>query len=76
MKWEVSILAAAMAASAISCSDSHDEGNVPVTDQAITFTATVPKARRAVTTTNTINNFKVWAFANGEHYMGDRKSVV
>lgn len=71
MKWEVSILAAAMAASAISCSDSHDEGNVPVTDQAITFTATVPKARRAVTTTNTINNFKVWAFANGEHYMGE-----
>ncbi len=70
MKWEVTILMA-VAASVISCSNNHDEINVPVTDQAIAFTATVPKARSEVTTTATINNFKVWAFANGEHYMGE-----
>ncbi len=71
MKWEISTLAIAIAMSAIACSDNHDEDNVPVTDQAIAFTATVPKARGTVTTTATINNFKVWAFADGEHYMGE-----
>ena len=59
-------------AATTSCSDNHDDSDRPISsDRAIAFTATVPKAPRAVTTTSTINSFKVWSFFDSKPFMSD-----
>ena len=52
-----------------SCSD-DDNKDVKDENRQIQFNVTVPRASRAeVTTTNTINNFRMWAFVNGNRFM-------
>lgn len=63
-------VALAAAAGLTACSDDNDSPAVPGKD-AISFSVTVPKASRAVTTTNSINNFSVWAFVDGAPYMSN-----
>lgn len=58
----------ALAMVAVSCSD--DEVISQSTPDTINFAVTAGKASRAAaTTTNTIDNFKVWAFTGGKTYM-------
>ncbi len=61
-------LAAFAAMAFTSCSDS--DSGAPDTGSAITFNASAPRSR-AVVTTNTLTDFKVWAFADGKPYMSD-----
>ena len=52
-----------------SCSD-DDNKDVKDENRAIQFNVTVPRASRAeVTTTQSINNFRVWAFVDGQKFM-------
>lgn len=52
-----------------SCSDNNSDG--PDTGYTITFNASAPRSNRAVVTTNTLKDFKVWAFTDGQPYMSD-----
>lgn len=62
--------AAGLALGFTACSDETDETPVYGPEGSISFNVTVPKATRAtVTTTNTIDNFRVWAFVDGQRFM-------
>lgn len=69
MKIFSSLLSASLIALAFtSCSD-HDADAPHRQDGSIAFNASAPL--RAVTTTNTLKDFKVWAFADSKPYMSD-----
>lgn len=50
---------------------SHNESDVPSAGNMISFNASAPLSGREVVTTNTLQEFKVWAFADGKPYMSD-----
>lgn len=50
---------------------SHQESDAPSMGNMITFNASAPLSGRQVVTTNSLQEFKVWAFANGKPYMSD-----
>lgn len=62
-------IAASVALSLTACSD-HDS-DAPSRGNLISFNASAPLSGRVVTTTNTLQDFKVWAFAEGKPYMSD-----
>lgn len=59
----------ALSAMALVTSCSNDEVTEISDSDAIKFATTVGKNTRAVTTTNNISNFKVWAFTDSKTYM-------
>lgn len=59
----------ALSAMALVTSCSNDEVTEVSDSNAIKFATTVGKNTRAVTTTSTISNFKVWAFTDSKTYM-------
>lgn len=62
-------IAASVAMAFTSCSD-HDS-DAPSAGNIISFNASAPLSGRQVVTTNTLQDFKVWAFAEGKPYMSD-----
>ncbi|MDE6089168.1 MAG: fimbrillin family protein [Duncaniella sp.] len=62
-------IAASVALSLSSCSD-HDS-DAPSSGNIISFNASAPLSGRQVVTTNSLQDFKVWAFADGKPYMSD-----
>ena len=57
------------AAGMVSCSD-DDDNSIKHDAEVIQFNVTVPRASRAdITSTTSINNFKMWAFVEGKTYM-------
>ena len=66
------LLPALTVASLSSCSDDDDnKGPAQTEANAIQFNAIVPRPSRAVTTTLTIRNFSIWAFANNSLFMNN-----
>lgn len=62
-------IAAAITLSLTACS--HDDNDAPSQGNLISFNASAPLSGREVVTTNTLQEFKVWAFADGKPYMTD-----
>lgn len=62
-------IAATVAVALTSCSD-HDSDE-PSASNIISFNASAPLSGRQVVTTNSLQDFKVWAFAEGKPYMSD-----
>ena len=62
-------IAASVAFALTSCSD-HDS-DAPSAGNIISFNASAPLGGRQVVTTNSLRDFKVWAFAEGKPYMSD-----
>lgn len=63
----------ALSAMALATGCSNDEMTEVNNGNAIDFSVTASKQSRAVTTTNTISEFKVWAFTDGKTYMDGLK---
>ena len=60
---------AVVALTATACSDDNKHHETPTDPNAISFDVAVPKASRAVTTTQSISEFRVWSFAAGKPFM-------
>lgn len=50
---------------------SHNEHDAPSAGNLISFNASAPLSGREAVTTNTLQEFRVWAFADGKPYMTD-----
>ncbi len=70
MKFATHIAAAAAIVLSLSAC-SHNEEDAPSAGNLISFNASAPLSGRQVVTTNTLQEFKVWAFADGKPYMTD-----
>ena len=56
---------------------SNDDLNINFDDEnAIDFSVTVPRSPRTATTTESINEFSVWAFVDGNKFMSQKKQEL
>ena len=73
--YKILLCIAAAGLSFAACNNHYDENEhgTPSDPRAISFDVAVPKTARAATTSQTIREFRVWAFAQGKPFMSNIK---